>query len=158
MSRRVPDHRLVMVPRTRIQQFARSRVDTSKAMVRASSSGDPNVILPSAWTSSRMAPARTRGRMSSENVVSTRARPPVRMGLYYQIVATASITANAALAKAHWARMRECQASMSGKCASVPGLGQTWPWRPLSLSHPNHATAQLSCIGSLRPLYVLRIK
>ena len=35
----LPDHRLVMVPRTRIQQFARSRVDTSKAMVRASSSG-----------------------------------------------------------------------------------------------------------------------
>jgi hypothetical protein len=32
MSRRLPDHRLVMVPRTRIQRFARSRVDASKAM------------------------------------------------------------------------------------------------------------------------------
>ena len=109
---------LMMVPRTRIQQFARSRVDTSKAMVRASSSsGGPNFILPSAWTSSPMAPARTRGRMSSENVVSTRARPPVRMGLYSQIVATASTTANAALATAHWARMRGCWASMSGRYA-----------------------------------------
>ncbi len=68
--------------------------------------GGPNFILPSAWTSSRMAPARTRGRMSSENVVSTRARPPVRMGPYYQIVATVLTTANAALATAHWACTR----------------------------------------------------
>ena len=45
MSRRLPDHRLVMVPRTRIQRFARSRVDTSKAMVRASSSSGPELHL-----------------------------------------------------------------------------------------------------------------
>ena len=115
---------IVMVPRTRIQQFARSRVDTSNAMPDASSSG-PNLILPSAWTSSRMAPARTRGRMSSENVVSTRARPPVRMGLYYQIVATALTTANAALATAPWACMKKCWASMSGNYALPPWLGQT---------------------------------
>ena len=57
-----------MVPRTRIQQFARSQVNTSNAMPDASSLG-PNLILPSAWTSSWMAPARTRGRMSSENVL-----------------------------------------------------------------------------------------
>ena len=69
---------LTMVQRSRIQRFTWLRVDTSKAMVRASSSGGPNFISPSAWTSSRMAPARTRGRTSRENAVSTRARPPVR--------------------------------------------------------------------------------
>ena len=87
--------------------------------------------------------------MSSENVVSTRARPPVRMGLYYQIVATASTTANAALATAHWARMRECWASMSGKYALPLWLGQTWlPLLLILLQNLNQYPAQASCSGS----------